>query len=206
LGLPDHDFDYFDPFKRIEFQLDSTVGRDPTGAWVNAPSKSGFGFDYLILPGYPDSSAIMNKMRARLDEHINPDKGNFGQMPPLATSQPDSAAVKLIEQWICSLKAGTSCGTIPWSPDDTFWADPVSVSLRPHPHPNKQNILPCIGAGRLSIPANFADFGVELGDYQGSKVPMVQEGKGEYRLPRTLTPGIYFLVAGEHRVALNYIP
>ncbi|MEO7425605.1 MAG: hypothetical protein ABI036_10490 [Fibrobacteria bacterium] len=206
LGLPDHDFDYFDPSKRINFQLDSAVGHDPTGGWVNAPSKSGNGFDFLLLPGYPDSSAIMNKMRSRLDAHLNPDKGNFGQMPPLATSQPDSAAVKLIEQWICSLKPGTSCGTIPWAPDETFWADPVSVALRPHGNPHNPDFQPCMREGRLSIPAHFATFGVELRDYQGRKIPMAQVGKGEYRLPRTLTPGIYFLVAGEHRVPLNYIP
>ena len=207
LGLPDHDFDYFDPSGRITYQVDSSMGRDPTGAWVNRPSKSGFGFDFLILPGHPDGSAIMHKMKTRFDGHLDPDKGDFMQMPPLATSQPDSAAVKLIEEWICSLKPGTPCGKIPWSPDETFWDSAVSLSMRPHSKLNSPAFQPSMRQGRLSIPAHIAASGkVQLRDYQGRKVDLVQEGKGVFRIPRTLTRGIYFLIAGDHRVALNYTP
>jgi hypothetical protein len=216
LGLPEHDFDYFDPAKRIEYRFDSASGGDPTGAWVNRPSKSGFGFDVLIAPGYPDSSAIMNKMRARIDGYLDPEKGDFTQMPPLATSQPDSAAVNLIEQWICSLKPGTACGKLPWAPDDTFWDEPSSLSARPHGRLKDPAFRPFMRQGRLSIPAymagmtHMADMAaagkVELRDYQGRKVPMVPEGQGEFRIPRTLTPGIYFLVAGRYRFSLNYLP
>jgi hypothetical protein len=61
--------------------------------------------------------------------------------------------------------------------------------------------------GRLSVPAHIAALGrVELRDYRGRKVPLAQEGQGVFRIPRTLTPGIYFLQAGSRRVALNYIP
>ena len=65
--------------------------------------------------------------------------------------------------------------------------------------------------GLLSIPALFSAHGaaagkVELRDYRGRKVALVQVGKGEFRVPQTLTPGVYFLVAGRHKVSLSYMP
>jgi hypothetical protein len=208
LGLPEHDFDYFDPAKRIEYRFDSAAGGDPTGAWVNRPSKSGYGFDFLIVPGYPDRSAIMNKMRYRFAGPLDPDKGDFMQMPPLATSQPDSAAVKLIEQWICSLKTGTPCDKIDWLPDETFWDSAVSVSVRPHGKFKDMPFQASMRQGRLFIPAPIAAgrVEVELRDNQGRKVELVREGLGVFRIPRTLAPGVYFLTAGNRRAALNYIP
>ena len=211
LGGADHNFEYYDPARRIEWRMDSTLGRDPTGAWVNKPSSSGNGFDYLIMPGYPDSSAIMNKMKTRIDAHLSPISGDIMQMPPLATAQPDSAAVKLIEQWICSLKPGTPCGTIPWMPDDTFWDEGTSISVRPSGRHKDPAFQPSMRQGLLSIPALFSAHGaaagkVELRDYRGRKVALVQVGKGEFRVPQTLTPGVYFLVAGRHKVSLSYMP
>jgi hypothetical protein len=207
LGNADHDFDYFNPSKRIIWQLDTNTGRDPTGAWVGKPSISGNGYDYLIVPGHPDSSAIMNKMKTRSDAYLDPKFGDVGQMPPLATSQPDSAAVNLIEQWICSLKPGTACAKIPWLPDNTFWDDASSIAVRPHGKFKDAEFQPSIRQGRLSVPASIATAGrVELRDYRGRKIALVNEGKGEFRIPMALTPGIYFLVAGQHRVSLNYLP
>jgi hypothetical protein len=204
-GQAAHNFDYFTANKRIAYQGDPTFPDDPTGAWLGQPSMSGGSFAWVALSGYPDSSVLLDKMKRRTDEFVS--GSDPQQMPPLATSQPDSAAVKLIEQWLCSLKTGTSCTTIPWLPDETFWAEPVTVALRPHGKSNSQDFRPSMREGRLSVPAGIAAFGkVELRDYQGRKVPMVQEGKGVFRIPRTLTPGIYFLVAGEHRVSLNYLP
>ena len=207
LNGPDHDFDYFNPTKRIIYQHDSSLGRDPTGAWVNKPSASGGGFDFLLVPGHPESSAIMSKMKTRSDWSLDPIVGDITQMPPLATSQPDSAAVKLIEEWICSIQTGTSCEKIPWAPDETFWDSAVSVSMRPHGKLNNLVFQPSMRQGRLSIPAHIAASGkVVLRDYQGRKVDLVQEGKGEFRIPRTLTPGIYFLMVGQYRASLNYLP
>ena len=199
-------FDYFTANKRITYQEDPATFDDPTGAWVGMPSMSGGDYNYLVQPGYPDSSVIMAKMKNRMDEYLTQE--NREQMPPLATSQPDSAAVKLIEQWICSLKTGSPCKTIAWLPDEHFWAPAVeSVSLlRPHGRLNDLAFQPSMAQGRLWIPERFAAGRVELRDYQGRKVALVREGKGAFRIPQTLTPGIYFLVAGEHRVPMNYIP
>ena len=149
LGNTDHNFDYFDPSRRIYWQVDSSINRDPTGAWVNKPSNSGNGFNYLILPGYPDSSTIMNKIKTRFDGHLEPVSGDVSQMPPLATAQPDSAAVNLIEQWICTLKTGAPCNKIAWLPDETFWAEPVAVSLRPHGTFRDPAFQPSMRQGRL---------------------------------------------------------
>jgi hypothetical protein len=204
-GQAVHNFDYFTANKRIAYQGDPSMPNDPTGAWLGQPSMSGGSFAWLALSGYPDSSVLLDKMKRRVDDFVS--GSNPEQMPPLATSQPDSAAVKLIEQWLCSLKTGGACNTIPWSPDETFWAEPVSVSLRPHGKPSDRDFHPSMREGRLSVPAHIAALGrVELRDYRGRKVPLAQEGTGVFRIPRTLTPGIYFLLAGNRRVSLNYIP
>jgi hypothetical protein len=206
LGNADHDFEYYNPNKRIKYQYDSIANGDPTGAWVGKPSISGNGFEFLLVPGYPDSSNIMNKMKTRTDGFFDPTRMDFTQMPPLATAQPDSAAVKLIEQWICSLKPGATCNAIPWMPDETFWDSAASVALRPHGKFRSLAFQASMRQGRLSIPAYLASGKVELRDYRGRKVDLVPEGKGEYRIPPALTPGIYFLVAGENRASLNYLP
>jgi mono/diheme cytochrome c family protein len=198
-------FDYFVANKRITYQEDPNTFDDPTGAWVGMPSMSGGSFGWLVLPGHPDSSVVLDKMKRRMDEYLSME--NREQMPPLATSQPDSAAVKLIEQWICSLKPGTPCGKIPWSPDETFWAPEEVVSVRPHGKFQDPALQASMRNGRLSVPAHIAAAGkVELRDYRGRKVSLVREGDGLFRIPRTLTPGIYFLIAGRHRVSLNYMP
>lgn len=197
-------FDYFTPTKRITFQYDSTVDGDPNGGWVGMPSMSGGNLGWLVLPGYPDSSVVMAKMKFRSDEYLTME--NREQMPPLATNQPDSAAVNLIEQWICTLKAGTPCNKLTWLPDETFWGEEVSNSVRPHGKFKDLAFQPSLRRGQLSIPADIAAAGrVELRDFRGRKVTLVSEGKGMFRIPLTLTPGVYFLVAGSHPVVLNYL-
>lgn len=206
-GQANHDFDYFNPTKRIIYQLDTNVGDDPTGAWVSKPYKAGSDFSYLVQPGYPDSSAIVNRMKTRFDDHLDTAFLKLEQMPPLATAQPDSAAVKMIEQWICSLTNKMPCVEYPWLPDGTVWAPEEAVaSVRPHGKFKNQAFQPSMRRGQLSVPAHIAADGVELRDYRGRKVALVHEGNGLFRIPLTLTPGIYFLVAGQHRVSLNYIP
>ena len=203
----DHNFNYFNPSQRINFQPDTSNNNiDPLGGWLNKPSASGGGFGYLIQSGYPDSLALLNKMKTRTDWHLDPNDGDPAQMPPLATAQPDSAAVKLIEQWVCTLKSGTPCAKIPWLPEETFWDSATTVSLRLHGKFQNPAFNPSMRQGRLSIPAHIAAGKVELRDYRGRKVELVQEGKGEYRIPSTLTPGIYFLAVGQYRASLNYIP
>jgi hypothetical protein len=196
--------DYLTATKRIIYQQPPPdVFDDPTGAWVGQPSKAGGEQQWVALPGYPDSSVIMAKMKHRTDGE------SFGidvaQMPPIATFQPDSAAVNLIEQWICSLKAGTPCGKIAWESDETFWAE-EAASVRPKTHMKNLSFQPSFQRGQLSVPSHLTALGVRLLDYRGREITLVHEGEGRYRLANSLTRGVYFLVAGSHRIALNYNP
>ena len=205
-GQAKQDFDYFTANKRIIYQYDSTFQGDPLGAWVGMPSMSGGDLKWLVQPGHPDSSVILAKMKFRMDDHLS--YSNVDQMPPLATSQPDSAAIALIEQWICSLQPGTTCNKLPWLPDETFWAEAEDpASIRSQGNLKNQAFQPAMRRGQLSVPAHIAAAGrVELMDYLGRKITLVPQGRGQFLIPQALTPGIYFLVAGSHRVSLNYIP
>jgi hypothetical protein len=204
-GQANHDFDYFTN-RRITYQADTTLDPDddPTGAYVGKPAKGGMGFNWVLLPGYPDSSLLLDKMKFRSDDFV------FGsdatQMPPLATSQPDSAAVALIEQWICSLKAGTPCGKLPWLPDDTFWGEEEVASVRPQGKLKGAAFQPSLRRGLLSVPAHLAAASVLLWDYRGRKVALIHEGEGRFRIAGTLTPGVYLLAAGQNQIVLNYLP
>jgi hypothetical protein len=202
-GQAKHKFDYFSANQRITYQLDPLTMEDSLGAWVGAPSLGGGDLAWLILPGYPDSSLIVGRMKHRTDDFTY--GVDVAQMPPLATSQPDSAVVALIEQWICSLKSGTPCGKLPWLPDETFWSEEVA-SVRPEVKSKGLAFQSTLRHGLLSIPANLAGQGVQLWDHQGRKVNLMPEGEGRFRIPRTLAPGVYFLVAGPHRQVLNYLP
>ena len=51
----------------------------------------------LIAPGHPERSILLHRLAHR--------GTNSGQMPQLATNLVDEAAVKLVEEWIRSLKA-----------------------------------------------------------------------------------------------------
>jgi hypothetical protein len=205
-GQAVHNMDYMTATKRIVYQKPPPdVFDDPTGAWVGQPTKAGGDQAYIVLPGYPDSSAIMAKMKHRSDFDL------FGvdvaQMPPFATAQPDSAAVNMIEQWICSLKAGTPCGKIAWDPDETFWDTAVVVApVRPRANLKSLSFQPSIQRGQLSVPSHLAALGVRLLDYRGREIKLVQEGEGRFRLASSLTRGVYFLVAGPNRIAVNYNP
>lgn len=204
-GQAKQNFDYLSANTRINYQPDPQTLEDSLGAWVGMPSLSGVAsLPWLVLPGYPDSSIILGKMKYRIDDFTI---GNdTEQMPPLATSQPDSAAVALIEQWVCSLNPATPCGKIPWQADETFWGDEVVASIRPEGRAKGPAFKPSMHRGLLSVPAHVAAADVQLWDNKGRKVALVHEGEGRFRIVSTLTPGVYFLVAGGQRVVLNYLP
>lgn len=203
-GQAKQNFDYFTANKRITYQANPETGEDSTGAWVGMPSLSGGTLGWLVLPGYPDSSVILGKMKHRIDDHVA--MQDLEQMPPIATSQPDSAAVALIENWVCSLKAGTPCGKLPWQADATFWDEEQIVSVRPEGKLKGAALQPSLRGSLLSVPAHLAAATVQLWDYRGRKVSLVNEGEGRFRIAGTLTPGVYLLAAGKNRLVLNYMP
>jgi hypothetical protein len=194
-----HNFDYFNPAKKI-------TTADDAGGYVGPHP---LGYSPLITPGYPDSSFILTKMMKRTDENLS--VININQMPPIATSQPDSAAIIMVKNWICSMKPGTPCALPNWLPEETFWADADQISSpiksRQKFTRNEMPLIPQLRYGLLSLPANTTLLGkVVLRDFVGRSIPLQGLGNGMFRLPTSLNPGVYFLSAGSFRASLNYLP
>jgi hypothetical protein len=192
-------FDYFDPAKKV------TTADSPVDGWVGVhtnPEKTP-----LINPGRPDSSVIITKMMFRADD-FRPLTSD--QMPPLATAQPDSAAVKMIEQWICSLKSGTTCAIPAWLPDNTFWADASEVSPPASIHAKAvakgAHFSANFRNGMLVLPFSVNQGEkVSLRDNLGRNIALQPMGNGAYRVLNHLNAGVYFLKAGSYRSTVNYL-
>lgn len=196
-GQAEHDFDYFNPAKVIAFPQDSFA------SYVNKPAKSGGDYPYLVQPGFPDSSLILAKMLKRADEALS--FLNAEQMPPIATSQVDSAALTLVREWICSLRTGGTCKAMAWPADDVNW-DNEPISIRGRFGFRGAKYQARIHAGMLSLPAAIASGTVELRDSQGRSVQLHPAGNGQFRLPENLKAGAYLLRAGSHSSLLQYLP
>jgi mono/diheme cytochrome c family protein len=204
-GQAQHNFDYFTATKRIAYQPDPMTQQDATGAWLGMPSMSDATLPYLVQSGYPDSSLVLKKMKRRFDDYLS--SQNNDQMPPLATNQPDSAAISVLEQWICSLKTGTPCGKLPFESDDTYWGEEViSAAIRPNAKFKMASVQPYMRSGVLNIPFHMVGTGVELRDQRGRSVAIVHEGAGRYRIVQPITPGILILVAGKQKFVLSHFP
>lgn len=198
-GQAAHNFDYFDPAKKI------TTAENPTEGWVGAHPME---MEPLVAPGHPDSSMIMKKMMDRID-FFRPSDAN--QMPPLATAQPDSGALAVIKSWICSLKPGTPCAMPEWLPDDTFWADASeitpSASIRQSAGRRDARLSASYRHGILSIPQSSGrSEAVALRDYLGRDIPLQRVGNGEFRVQGPLNPGVYILTVGSRRAYLSHLP
>jgi hypothetical protein len=204
---PPHSFDYFNPAKKI------SITDDPENGYV---SKEGGGdLPQLVYPGYPDSSNVMLRAMVR-GEFDDP---SFLQMPPLATFQPDSAAVSVIKNWICSLKPGTPCNAPAYAPDAEFWDAAVPggsnvSSIRGHGfHGAKGFALQArLRSGVLEI-RNVSGFvKTALFDVRGGNIPLAPVGPGnqagtrEFRILAPLQPGVYLLNAGARVIRLEYMP
>jgi uncharacterized repeat protein (TIGR03806 family) len=81
---------------------------DVTAALKNAhvcneiPAKGRLGVDgaNILMPGVPEKSVLLLRMRAAPTDAVN---GNQGRMPPFASAVIDASAVKLIGDWITSI-------------------------------------------------------------------------------------------------------
>ncbi len=195
-----HRFDYFNPAKKITTADDEGgfVGLHPMG---NTP---------LITPGNAttDSSVLLEKMMFRDDQFNSVDNR---QMPPIATSQPDSTAILLIKDWICSMKPSATCNLSPWLPDETFWTGKEEITAgigkRSLAHHQGAAFQPRILNHQLFIPVNIAASSkVVLRDYSGRTIPIQSMGSGFYKLPAGLKRGVYLVSVGTVQVRLNYLP
>ncbi len=77
-------------------ELELTTAREKMNLLGVKPLHDGFGLEgaKLVDPGHPERSVLLERISKR----------GTGQMPPLATSRVDEDAVRLIRDWIQSLK------------------------------------------------------------------------------------------------------
>jgi hypothetical protein len=192
-----HDFDFFHPGRKTVYVIPDTVG-----GFVGKPSNSDPRFPKLIYAGYPESSYVVARLLSRPTQF----NGSSMQMPPLATFQPDSAAVDAVKDWICSLgsRGSTACKLPILQPDSSYWA---STGFH-------RGALGFRGAARLGahvrgqrltvsgpMPANPV-----LSDMRGREIRIMKTGTGSYQIAEPLRPGVYVLRAGRVTLKIAYSP
>ena len=81
-----------------QMQLEFTTELAKTGMIDVVPLHHKFGLEEprIVAPGAPERSVLLHRLSRR--------GPNSGQMPQLSTNVPDTAAVRLVEEWIRSLK------------------------------------------------------------------------------------------------------
>lgn len=189
-----HSFDYFTATKRIV--LDSANPFE-AGPYVGKQGSINDGVgEFLIKPGTADSSLIVRRMVTR---------GTFEEpslfaMPAAATYQVDSAAVKVVADWVCSL-AGKPAGACklpniaqPAAPE----AKDITGLFHRNARPSARGLAATWSKGRLrvSLPPALAGARVALLDMQGRSIALEVVGKGEYRIGKDPAPGVYSVSAG----------
>ena len=191
----EHDFDWFGAVKEIKFP-------ESPGGFVGKPAAKEPGFPQIVYPGYPESSFVVFRMLARGDLGSR----SPSQMPPLATYQPDSAAVGIMKDWICSLAAKPRTCSLPAVQDDaSYWE--AATALFPHrmPSPRVTHMLPVLRGGILSWPAADAAVPLKLTDLAGQAARIAPLGGGRWRAP-PLPNGLYLVTDGRHSAILAVAP
>lgn len=199
---PIHSFDYFNDQMKTVFDPKDAYAYGP---YIGQPSTGGPTVPQMAYAGFPDSSFLIKRMLSRgTFEDVN-----MAQMPPLATYQPDSAAVKVVADWICSLgnKAPGSCN-LPLVPKADFWASGIHGHGRLGP-PSAYRIQARLREGRLIITASGRDLPdagtLALVDIRGRSIPLRRIRRGEWALagPGKPAPGIYGLVLSGRTLTLH---
>jgi hypothetical protein len=109
-------------------------------------------------------------------------EADAGQMPPLATYLPDTAALKILGEWArnyITLKAVP--GEQPVLPVNERMA--------------RRNGVPAIRNRQLLVPDEWTGKAVMIG-LDGRTTPLASVGRSRYALPASMAPGIYFFQVG----------
>lgn len=191
-----HDFDFFHPGRKITFSLPDTAG-----AFVGKPTNADPRFTELIYPGYPESSYVVARLLSRPKQF-----NSFSlQMPPLATFQPDSAAVNAVKDWICSLGTrGAACQLPVLQPDSSYWST-TGLFHGGMGIPRAARLTAFLHGQRLMVSGKMTGE-PSLSDMRGREIPMVKAGIGNYRIAEPLRPGVYVLRSGRAAVKIAYSP
>lgn len=151
-----HNFDYFKP----DFPIN----------YLNKPAKFDYGIPgaLLIFGGNPDKSILVHRMK---------DRSARVQMPPLATAEPDTLALRVLSQWIATL-------------------DPPAASVKPGQ--SAAHLRPQIRGRILELPGSLAagKEQVQLWTLQGRPLSLRALGNGRFLILSNPAPGLYFLVPG----------
>ncbi|MEO6097545.1 MAG: hypothetical protein ABIW76_18575 [Fibrobacteria bacterium] len=194
-----HDFDFFHPGRKTAYALPDSIG-----GFVGKPANTDPRFPKLIYAGYPESSYVVARLFSRPTEF----NGSSMQMPPLATFQPDSAAINAVKDWICSLGTrGAACQLPFLQADITYWAQPPSIGLF-------HGGIGSGKAGKLSAAIRGQELTITgltaadpiLSDMRGREIKLRKSGAGSFLIAETLRPGVYALRAGSATVKIAYSP
>lgn len=195
LSLP-HDFDFLN--KSMAFTYDA-AGTDDQGGYVGRPAKTHTDeYPYIMKPGYPDSSLSIKRMITRGSPEMP--ISTYDQMPWLATYQPDSAAVRVVADWICAVgnkPTGAAC-KIPDVEQPPVPALETRLIRHARYMTGQTGIVAYIVGDRLYVQAPVRASAREvtapiLSDAAGKSVPLISAGKETYALPAGLPSGAYFL-------------
>lgn len=193
----DHDFDYFSPAKGTLFPQSKT-------GYVGKPSGKEPGFPKIIYAGFPESSYVLFRMQSRGDLSYH----GLAQMPPLATYQMDSGAVKVMRDWICSLGTKTRACAQPQVQDDASYWEPVT-GLGPRMHGSQARISlePRIRNGILTLPFQGKSPGsLALYTTDGKAIPLAPIDREHWKLPATVRSGIHFLIINGRPSPIAVLP
>lgn len=192
-----HNFDFYHADLSIDQGPDG-----PNGAYVGKLThQGGPAFPQFVYKGYPESSYVLKRMSVRQDFGFTPTE----QMPTLATFQPDSTALNLLRDWICSLgnRGAGVCRLPQVQADSTFWEKEALAGLRSpasHPVPDAPGFNgPTLRGGILRVTPGLLASGSHprlsdwLFDYKGRPLALMETGNGEFRILGPISPGIYFL-------------
>lgn len=152
-----HNFDFFKP----DFPIN----------YLNKPAKFDYGIPgaLLIYGGDPDKSILTHRMR---------DRSPRVQMPPLATAEPDTLALRVISQWIATL-------------------DPPAASVKYGQRTDR--LRPEIRGRILEMPLSLLKEGersVRLWTLQGRPLALRGHGTCQFLILGDPAPGLYFLATG----------
>jgi hypothetical protein len=105
-----------------------------------------------------------------------------GQMPPLATYIPDTAALKILGEW-----ARNYITLVPVPGENPV----VSVKSRVA----QQGGMPSIYNRQLVVPEGWTGKAVMI-SLDGRSIPLASAGRGRYALPASMPSGVYFFQVG----------
>ncbi len=188
-----HNFDFLNA--NMAFMVDTGNTFAP-GPYVGKPFFDS-DFPMLIYPGSPDSSYVLKRMLSRSTfEQIEP-----MQMPPLGTYQPDSAGLRVLADWICTMgKKPTGAGCVlPNIPEPNYWAAGIGFQNKPGAHGPAFKVS--LRAGILSVKAAYGHGGypvlgttdISMTDLNGKSIPLNPISSGLFAVPTGLHAGMYLV-------------